>query len=382
MGIIGGGPGSFIAAIHHKAAIMDGKADLVAGAFSRDPEKSRHTGKEWLLDDSRVYDSYRHMLAGEKKLPENERIDFVSICTPNNSHFEIASAFLKAGFHVMCEKPMTFDLNEAKDLKKIVDESGLVFGLLHNYTGYPMVKLARDIARSGELGDIRKIVTRYAQGWLTYSHEKEGNIQASWRVDPKQSGAVGAIGDIGTHAENLSEYITGLKISHICADLTAFGDGRVLDDDGNLLLKYNNDAHGLIYVSQISGGEENGLAIWIYGSKKSLEWHQENPNYLKVKEDNGAVVTWRRGNSYISERSPAAGRASRTPFGHPEGFIEAFANIYVNFLETLGARLAGEEPDELMLDFPDVNDGVRGMQFIETVVKSAKSDVKWTEFVK
>jgi len=282
----------------------------------------------------------------------------------------------------MCEKPMTFDLDEAKSLKKIVDDSGMVFGLLHNYTGYPMIKLARDIARSGELGEIRKIVTRYAQGWLTYSHEKEGNIQASWRVDPKQSGAVGAIGDIGTHAENLAEYITGLKLTHICADLNAFGDGRTLDDDGNLLLKYDNGAHGLIYVSQISGGEENGLAIWIYGSKKSLEWHQENPNYLKVKEDNGPAVVWKRGNSYISDRSPAAGRASRTPFGHPEGFIEAFANIYVNYLDTLGARLAGEEPDELMLDFPDVNDGVRGMQFIETVVKSAKSDLKWTEFAK
>ena len=381
MGLVGGGPGSFIAAVHHKAAIMDGKTELVAGAFSRDPEKSRQTGNELMLDPARVYANHQAMVAGEKALPADRRIDFVTISTPNNSHFAIARDFLAAGFHIMCEKPMTFTLDEAIELEKLVSKSGKLFGLLHNYTGYPMVKLARDITHSGELGTVRKIVVQYPQGWLTNPREQDGNMQAVWRTDPAQSGAAGSIGDIGTHAANLVEYITSLKITHICADVNTFVSGRQLDDDGNCLLKFDNGAHGLLFVSQISGGEENNLRVWIYGSKKSLEWHQEEPNHLAIKEDNGPAVIWKRGNDYITQKSAAAGRATRLPFGHPEAFIEAFANIYNNYADTLRAKLTGTEPDPLMLDFPGVHDGVRGMQFIATVLKSSKSDQKWTEMV-
>lgn len=382
MGLIGGGPGSFIAAIHLKAAIMDGKTELVAGAFSRDPEKSRQTGRELIIDPSRVYDKYQDMITNEKNLPEGERIDFVSITSLNNTHFSIARDFLQAGFDVMCEKPVTFNLSEARDLRRIVKDSGQIFGVLYNYTGYPMVKLARDIVRDNDLGDIRKIVVRYPQGWLASALEKTGSPQASWRTDPKRCGAAGAIGDIGTHAENLVKYITGLRMTHICAHLNNFGRDRQLDDDGNCLLKFENGASGVLYVSQIAAGEENSLAIWIYGEHKGLEWQQENPNYLYVKEMNGPVQTWRRGNDYISNKSAAAGRATRLPFGHPEAFIEAFANVYCNFMDTIRAKLNNQQADELLLDFPNVDDGYQGMQFIETVIKSATSDQKWTAMVK
>jgi predicted dehydrogenase len=381
MGMIGGGPGSFIGSVHHKAAIMDGKTSLVAGAFSRDPQKSKQTGRDLFLDDSRVYNNHEEMISNEKKLPVGERIDFVTITTPNNSHFSIARDFLHAGFNVMCEKPMTFNLVEAIELKKVVEDTGNVFGLLHNYTGYPMVKLARDIARNGELGEIRKIVVQYPQGWLATALEESGQTQAAWRTDPKQSGAAGSIGDIGTHAENLTEYITGLKITHLCADLNIFVKDRRLDDDGNCLLRFDNGARGLLHVSQIAIGEENNLAIWVYGTEKSLQWHQEHPNFLYLDQPNNPTHIWKRGNEYIAEKSPAAGRATRLPFGHPEAFLEAFANIYNNFADTLRATLVQKIPDPLFLDFPDVNDGVRGMQFIDTVIRSSKSDQKWTEFI-
>jgi predicted dehydrogenase len=381
MGLIGGGPGSFIGHIHHKSAIMDGKAELVAGAFSRNPEKSKQTGKSLMLDDSRIYPSWEQMLTSEMQLPADEQIDFVAITTPNDSHFPIARDFLNAGFHVMCEKPMTLNLQEAKELKEIVKKSGNVFGLLHNYTGYPMVKLARDIVRAGDIGNIRKVVVQYRQGWLTTALEKSGNIQAEWRSDPARSGAGGALGDIGTHAENLVEYITGLQIKELCADLRTYVPGRILDDDVNCLLRFDSGAGGLLHASQISAGEENGLAIWIFGDLKSLEWHQENPNYLYLKQDQGVTHVWKHGNTYVDRKSPAAARATRLPFGHPEGFIEAFANIYNNFNDTLRAVLVNEKPDELFLDFPDVDDGVRGMRFIETVIKSANSDQKWTTMV-
>jgi predicted dehydrogenase len=282
----------------------------------------------------------------------------------------------------MCEKPMTFDVKEARALQKIVRKSRKVFGLMHNYTGYPMVKLGRDLARQGELGKIRKIVVQYPQGWLATPLERTGHMQAGWRTDPKQSGAAGCIGDIGTHAENLSEYITGLKIREICADLTRFIKGRRLDDDGNCLLRFNNGAKGVLHSSQISIGEENGLAIWVYGEEKSLEWHQEHPNYLYVKEADGPVQVWRRGNEYVGAKSPAAGRATRLPFGHPEAFIEAFANNYCNFADTVRARISRTKPDKLALDFPNVDDGLRGMLFIETVVASSKSKQKWTKMKK
>jgi len=382
MGMVGGGPGAFIGEVHRKASRMDGQIELVAGAFDINPRKSKQMGKELYLDTKRVYRNYEEMIERELKLPEGERIDFVSITTPNNWHFPIARDFLNAGFHVMCEKPMTLNVKEAKDLQKLVKKSRKVFGLMHNYTGYPMVKLARDLARGGELGKIRKIRVQYPQGWLATALEKAGNMQASWRTDPKQSGGAGCMGDIGTHAENLSEYITGLKITHICADLTIFVKGRRLDDDGNCLLRFNNGARGILHASQISIGEENGLAIWVYGTDKSLEWHQEHPNYLYVKEPDGPVQVWRRGNDYVGARSPSAGRATRLPFGHPEAFFEAFANIYCNFADTLRARLERRKPDKLMTDFPNVDDGLRGMLFIDTVLNSTKSKQKWTAFRK
>ncbi|MCX5638911.1 MAG: Gfo/Idh/MocA family oxidoreductase [Planctomycetota bacterium] len=382
MGMVGGGPGAFIGEVHRKASRMDGQIELAAGAFDINPDKSKQMGKQLYLDPKRVYGTYKEMIKGELKLPEGERIDFVSVTTPNNWHFPIASDFLKAGFNVMCEKPMTFNVKEAKALHKLVKSSGKVFGLMHNYTGYPMVKLARDLARGGELGEIRKIVVQYPQGWLATPLERTGHMQAAWRTDPKQSGGAGCMGDIGTHAENLSEYITGLKITHLCADLTIFVKGRKLDDDGNVLLRFNNGARGILHASQVSIGEENNLAIWVYGEKKGLEWHQEHPNYLYVKEPDGPLQVWRRGNGYVGAKSAAAARATRLPSGHPEAFLEAFANIYCNFADTLRAHLAGKKPDPLVADFPKVDDGLRGMLFIETVLASTKSKQKWTPFKK
>jgi len=382
MGMVGGGPGAFIGEVHRKASRMDGQIELVAGAFDINPRKSKQMGKQLYLDRKRVYGTYKEMINRELSLPEGERIDFVSIATPNNWHYPIARDFVKAGFHIMCEKPMTISVKEAKDLQKLVKKSRRVFGLMHNYTGYPMVKLARDMARSGELGKIRKIRVQYSQGWLATALERTGNMQASWRTDPKQSGGAGCMGDIGTHAENLSEYITGLKITQLCADLSIFVKGRRLDDDGNILLRFNNGARGILHASQISIGEENNLAIWVYGENKSLEWHQEHPNYLYVKEPNGPLQVWRRGNDYVAAKSPAAGRATRLPFGHPEAFFEAFANIYCNFADTLRARLEGRKPDMLMMDFPNVDDGLRGMLFIDTVLANTKSKQKWTPFKK
>jgi len=382
MGMVGGGPGAFIGDVHRKASRMDGHIELVAGAFDINPRKSKQMGKELLLNSKRVYRTYEEMIERELNLPAGERIDFVAITTPNNWHFPIARDFLNSGFHVMCEKPMTISVKEAKVLQQLVKKNRSVFGLMHNYPGYPMVKLAKDMVKDGDLGKIRKVVVQYAQGWLSTALEKTGQMQAAWRTDPKQSGGAGCMGDIGTHAANLAEYITGLKIKEICADLTTFVKGRRLDDDGNCLLRFNNGARGILHASQISIGEENGLAIWIYGEAKSLEWHQEHPNYLYVKEPDGPVQVWRRGNDYIGAKSPAAGRATRLPFGHPEAFLEAFANHYCNFADTLRARLERRKPDPLALDFPDVNDGVRGMLFIESVLASSKSSRKWTKMKK
>jgi predicted dehydrogenase len=377
MGMVGGGPGAFIGEVHRKAARLDGGIEFVAGAFDIDPQKSRQMGCELNIDPSRAYDTYKDMIEGELSLPEGERIDFVSITTPNNWHFPISRDFLQAGFNVVCEKPMTFNLKEARELKKIVKESGKVFALTHNYTGYPMVKLAKDMVKQGDLGKIRKIVVKYPQGWLAKAIEREGAKQAVWRTDPKQSGAAGAIGDIGTHCENLAEYITGLRIIEVCADITTIVKGRKLDDDGNVLLHFEKGAKGIIYVSQISIGEENNLVIWVYGDSGSIEWHQEHPNYLYFKVPDGPVQVWRRGNDYIGTKSPAAGKATRLPFGHPEAFIEAYANIYCNVSDTIRAMEINQKPDPLVTDFPSVDDGLRGMLFIDTVIKSAKSKQKW-----
>ncbi len=378
MGLIGGGPGAFIGDVHRKASRLDGEIELVAGAFDIDPVKSKAMGKELALDPKRVYSDYKEMIKAELALPSGERVDFVAVTTPNNWHFPIARDFLQAGFHVMCEKPMTLTSDEAKELQKLVKEKKLVFGLMHNYTGYPMAKLARDMVKKGDLGKIRKIVVQYPQGWLATALEKTGQMQASWRTDPKQSGAGGCVGDIGTHAANLAEYISGLKISEICAELTSFVPGRPLDDDCNCLLKFDNGARGVLHATQIAVGEENNLAIWVHGEKASLEWHQEDPNYLYVRRMSKPEEVWKRGNDYGAAYSEAAARNTRLPSGHPEAFFEAFANNYSNFAETVKCAVAGEKPSELATDFPGVDDGVRGMLFIETVVASSKSDQKWT----
>ena len=379
MGMVGGGPGAFIGEVHRKAARLDGGVVLTAGAFDIDAAKSRQMGRELYLDSRRVYNNFEEMIAGELALGEEERIDFVSVCTPNNWHYPIAKAFLEAGIHVMCEKPMTLTLEEAKQLRQVVKRTGLVFGLMHNYTGYPMVKLARDMVRGGDLGEVLKVVVQYPQGWLIRPIERGDCMQAKWRTDPKQSGAAGSMGDIGTHAENLVEYVTGLKILEVCADLTTFVKGRRLDDDGNCLLHLEKGARGVLHASQVSVGQENNLAVWVHGRKGSVEWRQEAPNELVVTRLDEPVQVWRRGNAYVAARSESAARATRLPAGHPEAFIEAFANIYRNFTDTVRAAAAGVKPKAIELDFPGVEEGVRGMGFIASVVASQKSRQKWTK---
>ncbi len=378
MGMVGGGPGAFIGEVHRKASRMDGGIELVAGAFDIDPKKSRQMGKTLCLDKKRVYNDFQTMLEKESALPENERIDFVAVCTPNHMHFPIAKAFLNAGFHVMCEKPMTLTVKEAEELKVIVQKTRKVFGLMHTYTAYPMVKLARDMVRQGDLGKIRKVIVQYPQGWLARPIEKEGQQQAAWRTDPKKSGAAGCMGDIGTHAANLAEYVSGLTIKELAADLTAFVKGRRLDDDGNCLLRFNKSAKGLLHASQISIGQENNLALWVHGEDASLEWHQEHPNYLHVDTLNAPTQIWKRGNEYVGAKSEAAGRATRIPAGHPEAFLEAFANNYCNFADTIRAKDNKQKATELITDFPGIKEGVAGMKFIDAVVKSSKANSKWT----
>ncbi len=367
-GMVGGGPGAFIGAVHRKAAALDGEIELVAGAFSSDPEKSRQMGAMLHLDPRRVYRSYEEMVEKEAALPPEERIDFVSIVTPNHLHYPIAKAFIEAGFHVVCDKPMTTTLEEAEELCRLVARHDVLFALTHNYSGYPMVKQARAMVQEGLLGEIRKIVVEYPQGWLATPLEQTGQKQAAWRTDPKLAGA-GALGDIGSHAEHLARYITGLELDRLCADITTFVPGRKVEDDANLLVHYQNGARGILYASQVSVGEENNLRIRVYGTKASLEWHQEEPNYLYVRYSDRPEEVYKRGNEYLA---PAARRASRLPSGHPEAFIEAFANIYLNFARTLKARLAGEKPDPLDLDFPTVQDGARGVHFILTALESGR----------
>lgn len=377
MGMVGGGQGAFIGAVHRMAAALDGQIELVCGAFSSNPEKSRASGEELFLPAERVYGTYAEMIEKEKARPEGDRMDFVSIVTPNHLHVPPAKMALENGFHVVCDKPLAFSLEEGKELKKIVDESGLLFALTHNYTGYPMVKEARHRVKTGALGKIRKIVVEYPQGWLSSFLEGQGQKQASWRTDPQRSGAAGSMGDIGTHAENLAEYISGLKITELCADLSIFVEGRQLDDDGNVLLHFDNGAKGILHCSQISNGEENDLNIRVYGEKGGLSWRQMEPNTLVYRDNEGQRII-RTGVGNLSE---AAQAHTRIPAGHPEGYLEAFANIYRNFAYTLRSRLAGETPNPLYQDFPGIEDGLRGMAFIETVVKSAQSAEKWTPFL-
>jgi predicted dehydrogenase len=376
MGLIGGGPGALIGEVHRKAARMDGQAELVAGAFDADPEKSKQMGQAQYVDPDRTYGTWEEMLEKESKMPEDKRLDFVSITTPNFLHFPMAKAFLEADFHVICEKPMTMDVAEAKELKKIVEKAGKVFALTHNYTGYPMVKHARHMAHTGILGRINKIHVEYPQDWLLTRLELEGMMQAEWRTDPSKAGAGGCLGDIGTHAENLARYITGLSIDQMCADVSIYAEGRKLDDDVSMLVRYDNGAKGILQASQILTGNENGLNIRVWGDKGAVTWYQENPNYLTFHQQGEPVQILRRGNGYLCD---AADRASRIPPGHPEAFIEAFANIYMNAMDTVRANILGNKPSELELDFPDVDDGVVGMCFIETAIESSKSDKKWTK---
>ena len=377
-GMIGGGRGAFIGAVHRIAAIMDGRAELVAGAFSSDPGRSRDSGADLFLDPSRVYGSYLEMAAKEKAMPADRRLDFVIIVTPNHQHFPPAKAFLEAGFNVVCDKPVTLNLAEAKALRKIVAKTKKVFVLTHNYTGNAMVKQARAMVRAGELGDIRKVVVEYPQGWLFNRLEASGQKQAAWRTDPKRSGAAGCMGDIGTHAENLAHYITGLDIAELCADLSTFVPGRALDDDGNVLLRFKGGAKGILHASQISVGEENNLNIRVYGTKAGLEWHQEHPNELWVKFPDRPAQLWRRGNGYVGD---AAKRATRIPAGHPEGYLEAFGNLYAEAFRAISAEVQGQ-PLPKDLDFPTIDDGVKGMAFIETLVKSAHAGARWVKFPK
>ncbi len=374
--MVGGGPDAFIGSVHRAAAALDGEMELVAGAFSSKADKSKQQGEALCLNPNRVYTSYKEMAEKEAQLPEGERIDFVSVVTPNHVHFEIAKAFIEAGFHVVCDKPMTTTVQDAEELCRLVKKHDVVFGLTHNYTGYPLVKQARALVQDGTLGDIRKIVVEYPQGWLASRLEEEGVKQAAWRTDPKQAGVSSCIGDIGTHAENLAYYITGLEMDEICADLTTFVPGRQLEDDGNILIHYKNGARGILYASQVSLGEENNLRIRVYGSKASIDWHQENPNYLSVKFGGAPEKVYKRGNDYLA---PVAAHNQRIPFGHPEAFIEAFANVYRNVGRTIAARLEGKQPGEFDTDFPTVQDGARGVHFIHKTVESGKSDQKWVK---
>jgi predicted dehydrogenase len=380
MGMIGGGEGAFIGAVHRLAAFMDNQIEMVCGCFSSNPEKSKASGKLYYLPEERVYGSYAEMIEKEARLPLGERMDFVAIVTPNSVHFDPAMKALEHGFHVVIDKPFTFTLHEALKLKKKVEESGLVLALTHTYAGYPAVKHARQMVADGELGKIRKIYVEYPQGWLSSKLEDTGNAQASWRTDPARSGKAGCMGDIGTHAHHLAEYVSGLKVTELCAELKTFVPGRLLDDDGAALLRFEQGATGVLMASQVAAGEENNVKIRVYGEKGGLEWQQHEPNSLILKWTDKPMQILRVSNSMDSN---AAVHNTRTPGGHPEGYLEAFANIYRNFALTVMAKMDGVEPSPEILDFPGVEDGVRGMQFIDTVVRAGYDhDVKWVKFGK
>ena len=378
MGMVGGGTDAFIGAVHRLAALMDNQIELVCGCFSVNPEISRSSGKLYYLPDNRVYTTYQEMFEKEAQLPEGERMDFVSIVTPNFVHFDPAIMALDKGFHVVLDKPMTFTLEEAYKLKEKIDETGLTFALTHTYSGYPAVKHARKMIADGKFGKIRKIFVEYPQGWLSSKLEDTGNVQASWRTDPKRSGKAGCMGDIGTHAHHLAEYMTDLKVTELCAELNIFVPNRLLDDDGACLLRFDNGAKGVLMATQIAAGEENAIRIRIYGDKGGLDWEQMEPNTLILKWLGQPMQVLRVGTSLDSA---VAAHNTRVPGGHPEGYLEAFANIYRNFSLTIRAKANGQQPTAEMLDFPGVEDGIRGMQFIDTVVKAGYDDTaKWVKF--
>ena len=372
--MIGGGPDAFIGAVHRIAANIDGEIELVCGAFSSDPEKSKQQGEILYLPQQRIYGSYKEMIRREAELSYTDRMDFVSIVTPNHLHFDPSKIALENGFHVVLDKPMTFDLAEAKQLKEIAANSGKYFCLTHTYTGYPMVKEARQQVLSGKFGKIRKVYVEYPQGWLSSFLEASNQKQAAWRTDPARSGAAGSMGDIGTHAFNLAEYVSGLQVTKLCADINIVVEGRRLDDDGAAFLKFNNGATGVLFATQIAAGEENNIKIRVYGEKGGLQWQQEDANTLLVKWLDKPAEIWRAGTGYVSS---FAKHNSRTPAGHPEGYLEAFANHYRNFALCVKAQIDNAQPKPEWLDFPGIEDGVRGMAFIETVIASGKSKEKW-----
>lgn len=375
MGLIGGGQGAFIGRVHATAAVLDNRAALVAGALSSDPAKARASAPDYDINPERAYGSVKDMIAAESKLPASERIDFVSVATPNHTHFEIAKALAEAGFNVMCDKPMTFDLAQAEELAKVVQKSGVVFAVTHNYTGYPLVRQARDMVLSGELGEIQAVRAFYIQGWLRTRLEKDAQKQAAWRTDPKKSGAAGCFGDIGTHAYNLGRFVTGLIPDQISCTLKVFESGRALDDYGTALVKYQNGGLGTVTASQISHGRENDLWIEVDGTKGALEWHQEEPNkmLLRVNGKPHQIYT-RAGGPYLGK---AAGESTRIPSGHPEAFLEAFANIYTAAYNDMVKRAAGEKFDAANTIYPNVADGVDGMNFITQCVASSKEGGAW-----
>jgi predicted dehydrogenase len=375
MGMIGGGRNAFIGAVHRIAANMDGLIELVCGAFSSHPDNARQSGKDLFLPEDRIYLSYEEMMEKESKLPADKKMDFVVIVTPNHLHFAPAMLALDKGFHVVLDKPMTFSLDEAKQLSKKVADTGLLLCLTHTYAGYPMVKQARQMVKDGVFGKIRKVYVEYPQGWLSRLSEKDGSKQAEWRTDPKRSGKAGAMGDIGTHAAHLAEYISGLKMTQLCADLSIMVAGRALDDDGNVLLRFDNGATGVLTASQVAAGEENALKIRVYGENGGIEWHQMEPNTLLVKWLDQPTQVYRAGMGYLGDYAKFN---TRTPGGHPEGYLEAFGNLYRDFAITLMARLDGTTPPKEALDFPSVEDGVRGMAFIDNVIRSNESKEKWT----
>ncbi len=378
--MIGGGLDAFIGAIHRMAAGIDGMIELSCGALSAHTETAIASGKHLLLPPDRIYTNYKEMIEREAALPEGERMDFVTIVTPNFVHFDPAMMALEHGFHVVVEKPMTFTLDEAKQLEQKAREKNLLLCLTHTYSGYPMVKQARAMFQQGVFGKIRKVWVEYPQGWLSKLSEKEGNAQAAWRTDPGKSGKAGCMGDIGTHAAHLAEYISGLQITQLCADLQIMVPGRALDDDGNVLLRFNNGATGVLMASQVAAGEENALKIRVYGEKGGIEWAQLEPNTLIVKWLDQPTQLLRAGGNFGDRLSSFAVHSCRTPAGHPEGYLEAFANIYKNFALTLSARLEGTTPSAEALDFPTAADGIRGMAFIDNVVASSASEQKWTNF--
>ena len=376
MAMIGGGIGSFIGPVHLMAARMDNMIELIAGAFSSDPETSRRSGLEYGLTEQRIYSDWQNMIESESRLPDNERPDFVCIATPNHLHYRPALESIKAGFHLVCDKPLCLSLKEAIEIRDTLVKNDKLFCITHNYTGYPMVKKAREMVRKGELGKIRKVVVEYLQGWLSEKEEEKGNKQAMWRADPAKAGNAGCMGDIGTHAFQLSEYITNRKVKKLYSQLNTFVEGRLLDDDGNVILNFEDQIRGSLVASQVALGEENSFSIRVYGSKGSLNWKQMEPNSLLVRWKDNPFQVYRTGPQFESTGETAANH-SRLPAGHPEGFIEAFANLYRNFALHLKAYREGKTQDAVY-DYPGIEDGVRGMKFLEAVVRSSKEE-RWTE---